>query len=553
VIAATIIEMPSLQPGAMARSSSVTQTSEQSTQRFTDSLHAAAKASAEDDTPSAETSKSSRRQKNDPQDKASPSPVHDVVAFLSTTIPQQPVVTQPVVLAQSGSSNDSAVAANKTSDGISPDPLSIFATAVDQLKRGDPVASGIVSKEAALSSPRRDTAPVLLESDTVATTAPFALPSKTESILPNALAQVVTQTNRLTATTPDASSGTSLKPIAPPAAAPTTNTTTKIDSEASPSPAGIGQPSTVAPDATVLASALIASQVATTIPLHVGLTETGLTGVSRSGSSSGAKASPNSLTDAKVGSKEASNDAELKPSDKSLTVQAPTKSDSQTSMSSADQSQNGGPSQDLGVLPAGTSFAHHALSVAVEAANGTAATQAQPTITASSSTSQADKAPVPATASPMAAPESVPVINTAKLIQSVGQSEMRVGINSTEFGNISIHTSASRDLISAQISVDHGDLAKALAVHLPEMQERLGSSSPANVRVDLNSHTAGNGTGTSGGLSQGNSSESRSSGQQSSGETRINSINNFGTRQIDQFTPAGTGGGLSNGRLDIRA
>jgi hypothetical protein len=98
--------------------------------------------------------------------------------------------------------------------------------------------------------------------------------------------------------------------------------------------------------------------------------------------------------------------------------------------------------------------------------------------------------------------QSLPTINSARLIQTMGQSEMRVGLHTSDFGNISISTSATRDMVSAQILLDHGELAKTLVAHLPEIQARLGADGPLQIRVDMNGQAANQGGGTSQGLSQ---------------------------------------------------
>jgi len=107
----------------------------------------------------------------------------------------------------------------------------------------------------------------------------------------------------------------------------------------------------------------------------------------------------------------------------------------------------------------------------------------------------------------------IATVNTARLIQTMGQSEMRVGLQSIDFGNISISTSATKDLISAQISLDHGDLARTLVAHLPEIQAALGSDRAMEVRIDMNGQSSGQAAGTSTGMS-GNSAGSNGERQQ---------------------------------------
>jgi hypothetical protein len=149
-------------------------------------------------------------------------------------------------------------------------------------------------------------------------------------------------------------------------------------------------------------------------------------------------------------------------------------------------------------------------------------------------------------------PQALPVINTAKLIQSMGQSEMRVGMRSTEFGNISISTSSTRDLISAQISLDHGELARTLAAHLPEMQARLGGNQPMDVRIEMNGASAGQ-TGTAGGMYNGSADQSRGGRHQAGNTDSSSSGNRFAGQQLSPaVSPAATSDRGVNARLDIR-
>ncbi|MDQ2925802.1 MAG: hypothetical protein M3R43_09640 [Acidobacteriota bacterium] len=146
---------------------------------------------------------------------------------------------------------------------------------------------------------------------------------------------------------------------------------------------------------------------------------------------------------------------------------------------------------------------------------------------------------------PATAPQ--PLINTAKLIQSVGQTEMRVGLRSEEFGNISIRTSSTRDLISTQISVDHSELANALSTHVPEMQTKLGGSQAANVQIDFSGQNAGQ----SGNMSNGSASDSHGARQQ----THDQDSNNYVSSDARQFSPVHAAITIGDGgtRLDIRA
>jgi hypothetical protein len=162
------------------------------------------------------------------------------------------------------------------------------------------------------------------------------------------------------------------------------------------------------------------------------------------------------------------------------------------------------------------------------------------------------KTPEVAAAATIALPPAPPVINSAKLIQSMGQSEMRVGMRSTDFGNISISTSATRDLISAQISLDHGELARTLATHLPEMQARWGGNQAMDVRIDMNGQQTGQSHGTSSGMSNGSADGSRGERQQKGSAGSSQAAGDFAGHGIAIAAP-GAPSGEDGARLDIRA
>ena len=96
-------------------------------------------------------------------------------------------------------------------------------------------------------------------------------------------------------------------------------------------------------------------------------------------------------------------------------------------------------------------------------------------------------------------------INTARVIQSVGETEMRVGMHSTEFGDISIRTSVSQQQMMTQISVDHGALGAAISARIPSVQEKLGNDHGVQATIQLNQ----SGTSTSDGRGQSSQREQK--------------------------------------------
>jgi hypothetical protein len=139
--------------------------------------------------------------------------------------------------------------------------------------------------------------------------------------------------------------------------------------------------------------------------------------------------------------------------------------------------------------------------------------------------------------------ESVPIgmtsgIATAKLVQSANGSEFHVGMQTQEFGNIDIRTSVARHMFSAQISVEHGDMAKSLSAQLPGLYHRLADQQVAVGNIVIQ----GQSLGTSSGLAQ---DAQRQNAQPAQADSTAKS-------EVEPVLPAITGGIDSAGRLDIR-
>jgi hypothetical protein len=77
-------------------------------------------------------------------------------------------------------------------------------------------------------------------------------------------------------------------------------------------------------------------------------------------------------------------------------------------------------------------------------------------------------------------------ISVARVMQTMGESEMRVGIRSVEFGDISIRTSVSQQQLVAQITVDHHDLGSAISSHISAAQAKLGNDYGIHASIEVN-------------------------------------------------------------------
>jgi hypothetical protein len=225
------------------------------------------------------------------------------------------------------------------------------------------------------------------------------------------------------------------------------------------------------------------------------------------------------------------------------------KSSSQDATASGDQGQGGNDSQAQVAVSVPVNFTVHPAAVIVAAQNAAHVATNHTSSSADAAGIGVKTADNAAMNTSTALPQTLPVINTAKLIQSMGQSEMRVGMRSNEFGNISISTSTTHDQVSAQISLEHGELAKTLAAQLPEMQARLGGNHPMDVRIDMNGAATGQGTGTYGGTSHGSQDQS-SNGRQQAGNMAASSPI-IGTAE-KQFSPVALVMPTGYAHLDIR-
>jgi hypothetical protein len=92
---------------------------------------------------------------------------------------------------------------------------------------------------------------------------------------------------------------------------------------------------------------------------------------------------------------------------------------------------------------------------------------------------------VPASAHPEGEAVATNSINTAKLMQTMGESEMHVGMRSSEFGDISIRTSINEQQMVTRISLDHSELSQAISAHVSTMQTKLGSDFGLNTSIEV--------------------------------------------------------------------
>ncbi len=70
-------------------------------------------------------------------------------------------------------------------------------------------------------------------------------------------------------------------------------------------------------------------------------------------------------------------------------------------------------------------------------------------------------------------PPAATVLQSARVLERMGQSEIRVGLNTADFGNLELHTSVSQDRVAATLATSHGELRAALAAEMPSLEHAM--------------------------------------------------------------------------------
>jgi hypothetical protein len=135
-------------------------------------------------------------------------------------------------------------------------------------------------------------------------------------------------------------------------------------------------------------------------------------------------------------------------------------------------------------------------------------------------------------------------INTARLIQSMSETEMRVGMHSSEFGEISIRTTVSQQQMLTQISLDHNELSQAISAHVATAQAKLVDEHGLHALIEINNQGAS---------FDGNSGQS-SPREQRTSTNFARSQSSIAPSEMDRAVSAGALASAGSGhRLDIRA
>lgn len=168
-------------------------------------------------------------------------------------------------------------------------------------------------------------------------------------------------------------------------------------------------------------------------------------------------------------------------------------------------------------------------------------------IDAKSGSGGTEAPPAPASTAPVYTAAAPASLSSAQLVQSMHGSEMRIGMHSEEFGAMSINATVNHQALAAQLSFDHADLSRAMAAHVPAIEEKLGAAYGMSARVEVRDHGASS------------ADTSRQSGDQQRSQSRSSSNNSSSSSSVLQsaplpagVTPSSTTSNGNNTRLDVR-
>lgn len=95
--------------------------------------------------------------------------------------------------------------------------------------------------------------------------------------------------------------------------------------------------------------------------------------------------------------------------------------------------------------------------------------------------------------------EAVPTpvaVQSARVLERMGQTEMRVGMNTADFGNVELRASVSQDRVGASVTTAHLDLRAALMAEMPSLEHSMEQHQLRLDHLDLGANGGGNQRGT---------------------------------------------------------
>ncbi len=140
------------------------------------------------------------------------------------------------------------------------------------------------------------------------------------------------------------------------------------------------------------------------------------------------------------------------------------------------------PGQGVAPAPATAAITSPASSPATPSAPGSNGPIPSP---AAGGPRDADTPPVPIT------------VQSARVLERMGQVEMRVGVNTASFGNVELHATVNQDQVGASIATSHLELHAAMMAEMPSLQRAMEQHHLRLDSLDLNARAGGQDSGGS--------------------------------------------------------
>lgn len=135
-------------------------------------------------------------------------------------------------------------------------------------------------------------------------------------------------------------------------------------------------------------------------------------------------------------------------------------------------------------------------------------------------------------------------LSTARLVQTVGRSEMQVSLHSEDLGRLTVRTAFGHDAVSAQITLENAQLGSVLSTHASSLEQKLAQDHGLRASVTVDTQSSGSGA-------------RQDSDQQQSGGRQQSRFQSFAQSSVLpegslSTIPLSSQPGASGSRLDIR-
>jgi hypothetical protein len=156
--------------------------------------------------------------------------------------------------------------------------------------------------------------------------------------------------------------------------------------------------------------------------------------------------------------------------------------------------------------PLAATASAHANPPTAPAATATATATATPSSTAVAATRQpaspgdasgGDNPAAPASGSRDSATPAPVVVQSARVLERMGQTEMRVGVNTADFGNVELRASVCQDRVGASINATHIDLRTAMMAEMPSLERAMQQQHLRLDQLDFGAQTGSQDRGAS--------------------------------------------------------